>query len=416
MTVHGTLNLSTMQRQLALLACTAALVPFASAQSCLPEGLVLTSQAQVNSFPTDHPGCTTLEGNLQIGPGSVTNLAPLAQLTAVEGYLQVGLNPQLTTLAGLENITSVGGSLGITGNAQLTDLSGLAGLTTVGGLMEVSANNNLTSLAGLQNITSVGSYLDISDSPGLTDLQGLEGIETISGSLIIRDNPALASMQGLAPTSIGGGLDLMNNPQLMDLSAAAGLTSLGGPLSLNDNTAILSLQELSGITAINGVLRVMGSSGLMSLDGLQNIDPATILNLIIVNNPGLFQCAAENLCDYLAIPASMANITGNATGCSSRAEVEEACTLLSVEEGMHIEPALSVFPNPSNGLVHVQVEGQGSMELRVIDLSGRTAHAERLVATGTSTHVIDLAHLATGIYTLRLDHSTGSFTTRLVHH
>ena len=384
------------------------------AQGCLPDGIHLSTQSQVSSFPSDHPGCTTIEGFLLIGQGNITDLTPLSQLTAVEGYLQVGLNPQLTTLAGLENITSVGGSLGITGNAQLTDLSGLAGITTVGGLMEVSENNNLTSLAGLQNITSVGSYLDISDSPGLTDLQGLEGIQTIGGSLIIRDNPALASMQGLAPTSIGGGFDLMNNPQLMDLSAAAGLTSLGGPLSLNGNTAILSLQELSGITAINGVLRVMGGSGLMSLDGLQNIDPATILNLIIVNNPGLFQCAAENLCDYLAIPASLANITGNATGCSSRAEVEEACTLLSVEEGMHAGRALVVFPNPTQGVVMLRNGFTGPAELRVLDGAGRLVLVQRIPGQGTEPVAVELGGLDAGLYLLELRSDAGVATRMVV--
>ncbi|HRN35681.1 MAG TPA: T9SS type A sorting domain-containing protein [Flavobacteriales bacterium] len=391
-----------MLRQLTLLVCAIGSISFAQAQGCLPEGIALSTQAQVNSFPTDHPGCTTIQGFLLIAQGNITDLTPLAQLTAVEGYLQVGLNPQLTNLAGLENITSVGGSLGITGNAQLTDMSGLSGLTTVGGLMEVSENNSLTSLAGLQNIISVGSYLDISDSPGLTDLQGLEGIETISGSLIIRDNTALASMQGLAPISIGGGLDLMNNPQLMDLSAALGLTSLGGPLSLIGNTAILSLQELAGITSINGVLRVMGSSGLMSLDGLENIDPNTILNLIIVNNPGLFQCAAENLCTYLGLPENLANITGNATGCSSRAEVEEACTLLSVEEGKQEVAAITVFPNPTNGPVMIRAELNGPAELDLLDQMGRLLRTARFPINAEGPVLLDLAELHPGAYILQL--------------
>lgn len=407
---------TTMQRHLALLVCTIGLFSFAQAQGCLPGGLVLTTQAQVNSFPTDHPGCTTIEGYLRIGPGAVNNLAPLAQLTAVNGYLQIGANPQLTNLTGLNNIASVGGSLSITGNAQLNSLSGLSGITAVGGLMEVSANNNLTSLAGLQGITSVGSYLEISDSPGLTSLQGLEGVQTIGGDILINENAALATMQGLSPSSVGGGLSLMNNPQLLDLSAASGLTTLGGILSLIGNTAIISLDELSGITAVNGLVRVTGSSGLMSLNGLENIEPTTILNLIIVNNPGLFQCAVESLCDYLAIPASMANITGNATGCASRAEVEEACTLLSVDDMDQGARSVSVFPNPSDGMVQLKVEGQGAMYLRAIDMCGRVVHEERLVATGTSTHAMDLSHLGTGSYILRLDHPTGSYTTRLVRH
>jgi hypothetical protein len=410
------LNPSTMQRHLALLVCTAALVPFAQAQGCLPDGIVLNTQAQVNSFPTDHPGCTTIEGPLHILQSNITNLGPLAQITAVNGFLWIGANPQLTNLSGLDNITSVGGTLGVSGNAQLTDISALSSITTVGAILEVSENNNLTSLVGLQGITNVGSYLEISDSPGLTNLQGLEGIQTIGGSISINENAALASMQGLSPSSVGGGFNLMNNPQLMDLSAASGLTSLGGVLSLIGNTSILSLEELSGITAVNGLVRVMGSSGLMSLAGLENIDPTTILNLIIVNNPGLFQCAVESLCDYLAIPASLANITGNATGCASRVEVEDACVLLSVYELGQADHRLVVFPNPSQGLVQLKFNGQDGGLLNVFDMAGRSVHAQRFIASSESSQVIDLSHLPPGIYTLHIQDADQKFTTRFVRH
>lgn len=403
-----------MQRHFALLVSTIAIVPFAHAQGCLPDGLILTTQAQVNSFPNDHPGCTTIEGLLRIGQGNITDLTPLAQLTAVDGYLHIGPNPQLTNVDGLENITSVGGALSITGNAQLSDLSGLSGITTVGGLMEISANNNLTSLAGLQGITSVGSYLQISDSPGLTDLQGLDGIESIGGDILISVNPVLASMQGLSPTSVGGGFSLMNNPQLMDLSAASELTSLGGVLSLMGNTSILDLEELSGITSVNGLVRITGSSGLMSLDGLRNIDASTILNLIIVNNPGLFQCAVESLCDYLAIPASMANITGNATACANRAEVEAACLSLSVDDLVQGDLGLDVFPNPSPGLVQLKIAGHADGWLHVYDMAGRSLHEQRIIAAADRSYPIDLSHLPPGVYTLHLQDADRTSTTRLI--
>ncbi len=405
-----------MQRIITLLALAFLVSTAAYTQGCLPGGLVLTTQAQVNSFPQDHPGCTTIEGYLQIGPGAINNLAGLSQIVAVDGYLQIGANPQLTSLAGMENLNSVGGRLGITGNAQLSDISALGNVTAVGGTLEISTNNNLISLQGLGGITSVGGELEITESLGLTNLQGLEGIQTIGQGILINDNPALATMQGLSPTSVGGGFSLMNNPQLMDLSAASELTSLGGVLSLNGNTSILSLQELSGITSINGVLRVSGGSGLMSLDGLQNIDGSSILNLIIVNNPGLFQCAVESLCNYLAIPASMANITGNATGCASRAEVEDACVLLSMDGTGRVDNMLSIFPNPSTGQVQLKFEGRENGVLNVFDMAGRSVHEERIITAGESDFALDLSHLPPGIYALHLQGGDQKFTTRLVRH
>lgn len=403
-----------MQRLLLLLVFTIGVTFNAQTQTCLPEGITLITQAQVNSFPTDHPGCTTIEGYLRIGQGNITSLAPLSQITAVNGYLHIGPNPQLIGLAGLDNITSVGGSLTILGNALLNDLSALAGITTVGGLMEISENNNLTSLVGLHGITTLGSYLEISESPGLTSLQGLEGMVTIGGDITINENAVLATMQGLSPTSVGGSFSLMNNPQLMDLSAASQLTSLGGVLSLIGNTSILSLQDLSGITAVNGLVRVVGSSGLMSLDGLENIDPTTMLNLIIANNPGLFQCAVESLCDYLSIPASLANITGNATGCANRPEVEDACASLTVDEQGQADHGLFVFPNPSSGFVQLKITGHSDGELIVYDMAGRSVHAERFIGSGEGTYALDLAHLPTGSYTLQLQDADRSSFIRIV--
>jgi len=32
-------------------------------QSCLPDGIEFNSQADINNFPTNYPGCTVIEGN-----------------------------------------------------------------------------------------------------------------------------------------------------------------------------------------------------------------------------------------------------------------------------------------------------------------------------------------------------------------
>lgn len=68
-----------MKHTLALLAIHVLLASSVVAQGCLPGGLTLTSQAQVNSFPTDHPGCTTIEGFVRIN--YVSDLTPLSQIT-----------------------------------------------------------------------------------------------------------------------------------------------------------------------------------------------------------------------------------------------------------------------------------------------------------------------------------------------
>lgn len=74
-----------MERIFLLIFCTIGVAYNAQSQGCLPEGISLVTQAQVNSFSSNYPGCTTIEGDLQIGPGAVTDLSPLAQLSAVNG-------------------------------------------------------------------------------------------------------------------------------------------------------------------------------------------------------------------------------------------------------------------------------------------------------------------------------------------
>jgi len=83
--------------------------------NCLPEGIELETQASIDNFQINYPGCTEIEGDVTIGKwnlnSNITNLADLSLLTAIGGYLDIRLNDNLTSLSGLSNLTSVGGLL-----------------------------------------------------------------------------------------------------------------------------------------------------------------------------------------------------------------------------------------------------------------------------------------------------------------
>src|SRR5210317_503102 len=77
---------------------------------CLPEGITFTSQAQIDSFPINYPGCTEIEGDLKIDEhihGNITNLDSLYSITSIAGNMSVGGNKALMSLSGLESLTSV---------------------------------------------------------------------------------------------------------------------------------------------------------------------------------------------------------------------------------------------------------------------------------------------------------------------
>ena len=71
-----------------------------SPQSCLPEGIIFTSQEQIDNFQINNPGCTEIEGNVEIAgiwpnPG-VYNLEGLNMLNSIGGKLILQNNDYLS--------------------------------------------------------------------------------------------------------------------------------------------------------------------------------------------------------------------------------------------------------------------------------------------------------------------------------
>ena len=88
--------------------------------SCLSEGIIFTTQEQIDNFQTNYPGCTEIEGDVTIYGDDITNLNGLSVLTSIGGDFLIGHygypyngNPLLTSLAGLDNLETIGGSLWI---------------------------------------------------------------------------------------------------------------------------------------------------------------------------------------------------------------------------------------------------------------------------------------------------------------
>ena len=79
-------------------------------QTCLPAGITLTTQAQIDSFQINYPGCTEIEGDVEITGDDITSLNGLSVLTSIGGDLQIDSNAVLTSLTGLDNTASIGGN------------------------------------------------------------------------------------------------------------------------------------------------------------------------------------------------------------------------------------------------------------------------------------------------------------------
>jgi hypothetical protein len=255
-------------------------ITISNAQSCLPNGITLSSQAQVDKFRTDYPGCKRIDGRLTISGKDITNLNGLSQLTSLNG-VYIYNNNSLTSLYGLHNVTSVYdlhiGEYHYGGNPLLTSLTGLDALTHISSDLEIYDNNALTSLSGLDNLTFIGRYLSISKNEMLS---------------------SIASFKKL--TTAGRGLSVINS-------------------------ALTSLKGLESLTDVRGGIVISQNPLLTSISGIQNIFKDSITALWIHNNPVLVTCNLPNLCNYLKNPPGSVSIYNNATGCNSPVEMAKEC-------------------------------------------------------------------------------------------
>jgi len=117
---------------------------------------------------------------------------------------------------------------------------------------------------------------------------------------------------------------------------------------------------------------VIYNESLTSLDGLDNINPGTIYNLQIHNNPLLSECAVESICDYLLSPAGTVEIHDNTVGCNSLEEVEEACETISIWE-LRAEDNFTITPNPVESITLIQytLHHNSPVTLKFMDLNGQ---------------------------------------------
>jgi len=377
------LKMKDMKKMLVMLAVLFAMNN-ANAQSCLPEGVTFTTQAQVNSFPNIYPECTHIEGDVIINGYNITDLLGLSAVTVIGGDLKIECTQVLPDLTGLNNLTYIGGNLRCVENIALTSLTGLDSVTHIGRDITISNNLVLTSLAGLIGLTSLNGLLWIDDNDALLNLTGLNHVASIAGIVRIYSDESLVSLTGLEGlTTIGGNLVI------------GGQGHLGGV----GNPMLASIAALMNVTSVGGTIEIGYNSSLPSLSGLDNIAAGSIFNLSVYNNDILSECEVASICNYLVSPKGVVNISDNYEGCNSIGEVEQACVAASAESAA-AHKAFSVYPNPSSGWITIGLPVTPShSRFEMLNLHGQILIARELTE---STTVIDIHSLSQGIYFFRI--------------
>ncbi|MCD4735198.1 MAG: T9SS type A sorting domain-containing protein [Bacteroidales bacterium] len=356
---------------------------FLFSQGCLPEGIEFLSQDEIDLFPTNYPGCTVIEGDVAITGFGIYNLDSLNVLTAIDGKLNISTD-ELTFLTGLENVTTIGGALEIKHCIALANLFGLENLVSLGGNLEIMNNPNLLNLSGLSNLTSIPGDLYVGLNTQLEDIKALAGVTSVGGNFTATVNPYMESLGLFGLQAVGGNFEVSTTIYLISMEDLAGLTSIGGDMIINSNYA------------------------LTSLEGMHSINPASIENLEIKQNPALSECAVESICNYLASPGGTVDITFNGPGCDSIEEVISAC-LTEVYENSCTR-AILLIPNPATDFVSISgFEDVEKLRIFIYDIYGNPVN--RWHHEGNTLCV---SSLKPGVYIVELKNKAERYSKKLI--
>lgn len=375
-----------------------------SAQTCLPNGISFESQAEIDSFPFNYPGCTQVLGDVSIQLiDRNVKLDSLEQIRFILGRLTFFSNDSLQDLNGLHNLSSIGGDLSFTYNCELQDFSGLDHLVSIGGDFSLNFNHRLKNMLGLDSLGSIGGGFHISAHDSLTSLNGLEHLTSLEGGLLLSELDELTNISALSGLTSIGDLTCMYATALTSLNGLDHVKAIRGDIYLQDCYSLSSINQLSNVQSINGSIYIEKTS-LSSLEGLGNIDTSGISTLTIISNNHLTTCQTQSICTYLADTSHLVwtwigggsdpfSEYHNAIGCNSPEEVLEACeNLVSIANPPESDVQLS--PNPSSGLLYIQ--GLNNGRARIVSTLGKI-----LKVCTFSGSILDLREFPAGMYRFR---------------
>jgi len=391
-------------------------------QSCLPEGFIFNTQSEIDNFPEIYPGCTEIEGDIQIGNflGSnfeITNLNGFSAITSIKGRLCIVDCDSLKNLNGLWNLKFIGGKLIIYDNDLLTNLSGLDNVISIGNTVAIGSpsggNISLLNLSGLERVSKIGGSLSIDNNPSLLSLHGLEKLDSICGQLTIVENPSLKDLTGLVELEyVKSSIYIRGENLLTDLDGLNSLVHTDGEIWIYSNPHLKNLKGLDNLISIGGQFSLINNDSLNSLTGLENLGAESIDDLEISYNALLCDCLIPFVCDYVKIPNGPLEIKENDTGCNSIEEVDSVCLYLSIGEFKSFSE-IKVYPNPSSSTITITTPTtpEKNTTLTMIDITGKEVLKFEITQ---KQNLIDISGLTQGVYFARITNDKAVQVTKFI--
>ncbi len=130
-----------------------------SCEGCYPNGVVFTSQEEIDNFPLLTEGCSIIWGDLIISGEAIQNVDSLSGIHSINGNLIIENNPSLENLYGFSGLYTINDNdLIIYNNDALSTLIGLDNIYDQSfNYLEIADNENLSNCS-VESICSHLSY------------------------------------------------------------------------------------------------------------------------------------------------------------------------------------------------------------------------------------------------------------------
>ena len=325
--------------------------------------VTITSQEQVNLFNFFNPGCNgVIQGDLIIDGLGVNTLASLDYfLNTVTGNLIIR-NTAITNTLGVHNI-DIGGGVTIENNSQLVTTEDNANLTDPAyiNVLNNPLLENLDMFGGF--VSTVVTSIEIVDCPLLTDedFTMFDNLTSVGSTVVIQNTGIISWTRGNNLTSTGNWLEFRFNEQMTHFDGYNSLTDVGyvrfwdninlvtidgfenvtsssnwSEIDFVSNDNLETITAFSNLTSLNRLFLQVNDI-LTDVSGLHNITTVTD-NLGVINNFMLSDCC---FIENIQPPPPTINISNNAPGCNSLADIGSEPPVITCEPDMvvAIDPA-----------------------------------------------------------------------------
>ena len=265
-------------------------------------------------------------------------------------------------------------------------------------------NGDIKNVDSLRQLTAIQGALYVYLNDSINDLSGFSSLKTIGGEMEFSFNPVLEDLSGLdSLVSTGSDVFITNNGKLNSVDGLGNLASIGGGLFIKSNNSLTDITALNSLTSVFGILDISYNNKLGSLSGIDNINPAGILNLLVQESDSLCECDVQSICDYLDVPLNDATIQNNKTGCNSRLEVENNCNVTNLPEAIDAASCeYRIITDPSGSFF--TIEHTTGCKIIMYAADGKTV-LNKTIETGTDD--IDMSDFREGIYIVQIIGSRG---------